>query len=36
MSLSLGLLALIVICGGGLLVVVGLAVAYYLMTQRDK
>ena len=33
---TMGLLALVVICGGGLLVVVGVAVAYYLMTERDK
>jgi hypothetical protein len=33
---SIGLIALVVICGGGLLVVVGVAVAYYLITDREK
>ena len=33
---SMGIVALVVICGGGLLVVVGVAVAYYLITEREK
>jgi hypothetical protein len=32
----IGLIGILAICGGGLLVVVGVAVVYYLMTEREK